>query len=69
MQTLVAHPQNEAQDKALRAVMEALKVPYDEEPDTSESPYNPEFVAKIKRGEEEAKKGNGLKINMQELWK
>jgi hypothetical protein len=35
-----------------------------------ESPYNPEFVEKIKKGEKAAKQGKqGLKVNLDKLWK
>ena len=67
MQTLVAYPQNEAQDKALRAVMEALNVPYDEEPDTSDSPYTPEFNEKMKQAEESIRDGKGTVYTMEEF--
>lgn len=33
------------------------------------SPYNPEFVAKIRRGEEDYKKGNTFSIDLKSLWK
>ena len=34
-----------------------------------ESPYNPEFVAKIKRGDEEIRHGRTKKIAIDDLWK
>lgn len=34
-----------------------------------ESPYDPEFVKKIKRGQEDIKNGKGIKINIEDLWK
>lgn len=65
--TFIANPIDAAQEKAIEAVFKALKVPYKKTKD--ESPYDPEFVAKIKRGEEAAKRGEGMKINVAELWK
>ena len=67
METLVAHPQNEAQEKALRAVMEALQVPYEIEPESIESPYNPEFVAAVLQSQEEIKAGNYSAYSMEEF--
>jgi len=34
MESLVAHKKNEAQAKAVKAIFEAMQIPYDEEPDT-----------------------------------
>jgi len=66
METLAAHPIDEAQKKVIKAFFEALQVPYDEEPDTSESPYNPEFVSRI-LSEEAAGKFTTIKTD--DLWK
>lgn len=70
METYIAYPQNEAQGKALRAVMEALQVPFELEPaDDTESPYNPEFVAKINQGRDDLKAGRYTVIKTEDLWK
>ena len=34
-----------------------------------ESPYNPEFVKKIAQAREDSKKGLGIKIAIEDLWK
>jgi hypothetical protein len=65
METLIVHPKNEEQSTALKAVMKVLKIDFE----TEESPYNPEFVAKIKRGQEQVKAGKGVKIAIEDLWK
>ena len=65
METLIAHPKNKEQLAALKAVMKALKVDFE----TEKSPYNPEFVAKIKRSEAQMKAGKGVKIAIEDLWK
>ena len=49
METLIAHPKNKEQLAALKAFVKALKIDFE----TKKSPYNPEFVAKIKRGQEQ----------------
>ena len=65
METIIVHPKNEEQSTALKAVMKVLKIDFE----TEESPYNPEFVAKIKRGQEQVKAGKGVKIAIEDLWK
>ena len=66
METITVHPQNEEQSNALEIIFKAMNVPFEKE---EESPYNPEFVAKIKRGEKAAKEGKGIKVDMDNLWK
>ncbi|MDZ7742757.1 MAG: hypothetical protein U5Q03_13685 [Bacteroidota bacterium] len=51
METLRIHPENNEQMKAIKAVLKALKIPYDEK----ESPYNPEFVKKLYDAEKDSK--------------
>lgn len=65
METLIVHPKNEEQLTALKAVMKVLKIDFE----TDKSPYNPEFVAKIKRSEAQMKAGKGISIATEDLWK
>lgn len=65
METLIARPKSEEQMAALKAFVTALKIDFE----TEESPYNPEFVAKILRGREQVKAGKGVKITLEDLWK
>jgi len=51
MRTLIAHPENKEKLVALKAFMKALKIRFEEE----KSLYNPGFVEKIKRSEEDFK--------------
>jgi len=70
METLVVHPQNEAQQKAVKAILEVLRVPYDWEPEVDdERSYNPEFVAKILKGDEDIKAARFMVIKTEDLWK
>ncbi|MFV0565655.1 MAG: DUF2683 family protein [Flavobacteriaceae bacterium] len=65
-----AHTMDPSQIEAIKAFMKALKIKF--ELSKEESPYNPEFVKKIKDGDEDLKKGKGRKITIQEidsLWK
>ncbi|RYE19840.1 MAG: hypothetical protein EOP42_28410 [Sphingobacteriaceae bacterium] len=64
MESITIHPQNEEQLTALEIILKAMNIPFEKE---NESPYNPEFVAKIKRGEKAAKEGKGLKVDLENL--
>ncbi|RYE22201.1 MAG: hypothetical protein EOP42_24765 [Sphingobacteriaceae bacterium] len=66
MESITIHPQNKEQLTALEIMLKAMNISFKKEP---ESPYNPEFVAKIKRGEKAAREGNGLKVDVNNLWK
>ncbi|MFD2288451.1 hypothetical protein GJU39_04130 [Pedobacter petrophilus] len=66
METLIAHPKNEEEAIALKAVMKVLKIDFE----TENSPYNREFVEKILSSEKARKSEKpGLKINVQDMWK
>jgi uncharacterized protein DUF2683 len=65
METVIAKPANKEQLAALKAVMKALKVDFI----TEKSPYNPEFLAKVERAEEQIKSGKYRKITPSEVWK
>jgi hypothetical protein len=58
METVIMHPQNKEQLSALKAFAKALKVDFE----TEKSPYNPDFVAKIKESQEQVKQGNVITI-------
>lgn len=65
METLIVHPENKEQLTALKAFMKALKISFEEK----KSPYDPEFVAMIKQGDEDLKAGKGKKVDIDDLWK
>ncbi|MDN3588022.1 hypothetical protein QWY86_15170 [Pedobacter aquatilis] len=65
METLIAHPKNEEQATALKAVMKVLKIDFE----TEKRPYNPEFVKDIIQAREDVKNGKGVKIAVEDLWK
>ena len=61
------HPKNKEQLNALKAIAKALKVTFETD---KNSPYNPEFVAKILAGEKAKNDGEqGLRIDVESLWK
>jgi hypothetical protein len=63
MATILVYPTKPEEERSLKAFMKALKIPFET------SPYNPEFVAKIKRGDEDIIKGNTRKITLDDVWK
>jgi len=40
-----------------------------DEKDVNESPYDPEFVAKIKESRQQAKEGKTIKMDLDDIWK
>ncbi|MCE6988464.1 DUF2683 family protein [Dyadobacter sp. CY323] len=68
METFIVQPKNQYEKRALKAFFKALDLPFKTE-DRSESIYNPEFVAKIKRGDEDVKAGRTVKVDLDDIWK
>jgi hypothetical protein len=62
MSTILVYPTKPEEEKSLKGILKALKIPFE----TSE--YNPEFVAKIKKGQEEIKKGNFITVDPENIW-
>jgi len=56
-----AFTSDSSQIEALKAFMKALKIKFEV---TKEVPYNPEFVAMIKKGEKQIADGKGLKMSV-----
>ncbi|MDB5132225.1 MAG: hypothetical protein JWR02_1974 [Mucilaginibacter sp.] len=67
METLIVQPKNKEQLIALKAIMKALKVDFKTEKSGSE-PYNDEFVAKMKRSEDDVKAGRTATIEPADIW-
>ena len=65
METLIVQPKTKEQLVALKAFVKALKIDFR----TEKSPYDPDFVEKILQGREDIKKGKGVKIATEDLWK
>ncbi len=60
-----AYTDDAAQIEALKAFMKALKIKF--ELFKEKSPYNSEFVEKIKQGDEDLKNGKGRTVTVEEL--
>ncbi len=63
METLIVLPPNEDKLKVVKAFLKAIDVEFEK------SPYDPEFVAKIKEGEKQFREGRGFKKDISSLWK
>lgn len=68
---IIAHPANNEQLKALKAILKALKIKF-EVKKADESLYNTDFVEMVIDAEKEIKEGKGTKVNSTDfdnLWK
>jgi hypothetical protein len=61
-----AFTEDVSQIEALKAFMKALKIKFELSKETK-STYNPEFVKKIRQGDEDLKNGKGKKMTIEEL--
>jgi len=66
MEMLIVHPKNQEQLLAVESILKMLKIDFQKE---QESSYDPEFVAKIKKSEQNFKNGNFTTIKVEDLWK
>ena len=64
--SIKAFPVDTSQIEALEAFMKALKIKFEV---SKETPYNPEFVAKIEESMQQSKEGKTRKIALDEIWK
>lgn len=68
--TYTIHFDNKEQENALVAFMKALKMKF--EVSKNDSPYNPDFVEKIKQSQKEISEGKGVRLSksdLNNLWK
>jgi hypothetical protein len=61
METLIMHPQSKEQVFALKAIAKAWKVGVE----TQKIPYNPDFVAIVKKAE---KRSNYIEVDPNDIW-
>ncbi len=61
---IIAHPETTEQLKAIKAFMKALKIKFEI---SKESPYNPEFVAKIEKSRKDFENGNFTRVEKSDL--
>lgn len=65
METITIKPKNKKDLKIIVDLAKHLKA----EVYRDESSYDPEFVGKIKEGEKQFQEGEGVKIDLKDLWK
>lgn len=65
METITIKPKNKKDLKIIVDLAKHLKA----EVYRDESSYDPEFVEKIKEGEKQFQEGEGVKIDLKDLWK
>ncbi|HUH52246.1 MAG TPA: DUF2683 family protein [Flavobacterium sp.] len=58
MNAITIHPKNKKQEVAIKQILKALEIPFKK----TESPYNPEFVEKIKESEQQIKEGKVTRL-------
>ena len=63
METLILQPKNEVQLTALKAIAKALEISFE----VTETPYNSEFVNKIKRSKQEVVAGKVTRVEKKDL--
>jgi hypothetical protein len=68
MITLTVKPKNKKELSVFKKVLKALDADFETNKE-DESPYNPEFVAKILKGREDSKNGKCVTIALEDLWK
>jgi hypothetical protein len=64
METFIVRPDNKEQLKALKVIMKALKIPFEQYKE-----YDHEFVKMVQQGDEDIKAGKGAIVDIDNLWK
>jgi hypothetical protein len=59
METVIIHPKNDEQLSALKAFAKALKMDFE----TTKSPYNPDFVKKVKQSKKQVEEGKFITLD------
>lgn len=63
---LIARPSNSHEMDIIKAFFEALKIKFEV---AKESPYNPDFVNKIEKSQQQLTEGETVKIGLDDIWK
>ena len=66
MEAIILYPKSKEQADLFEQLARALNVQFEKK---DESPYNQEFVEKIKRSENNYKEGKFTTIKVEDLWK
>lgn len=63
METLKVHTKDKEQLKTVKAILKALKIPFEA---SRENPYDPEFVAELKESEQQMRQGKKTRVHGKE---
>ncbi|PWA09546.1 DUF2683 family protein [Flavobacterium laiguense] len=70
METFIVHPKNNEEKKVIKAFLEALKIKFENlTSNSTESPYDADFVDMVEENREDYKAGKGIKIDLDDIWK
>ncbi len=72
METIIIHPVNDAQQKALQVILDGFNVPYESEPISDATEYLISTMANkewLDTAMTEAKNKEGIEIKLDDLWK
>jgi hypothetical protein len=72
METFIIIPKDDAQQRALKNFLETSHIPYQQEPYSDETDFLTSTEANKKRLDaalEAAKRGEGVKMNLDDIWK
>ncbi len=74
MESLLVHLPEGEKGQTVKNVLKALGVTFEktavkQKKQKEDKPYNPEFVAKIMKSQEEVRDGKAVSIPLDELWK
>ena len=67
METLIIHPSDSSQSKALIKILKAFNISFERK--KTKAPYHPDFIKMMDKSIEEAKQGKLTKIELDDLWK
>lgn len=61
---ITAYTSDASQIEAIKAVLKAFKIQFEV---TKEMPYNPDFVAKVRKSEQEFEEGNFISLKQEDI--
>lgn len=67
METFIVQPRSQSERNAIEAFFKKLNISFKTE--DRENLYDADFVAKIKRGDEDVAAGRTTKVTLDEIWK
>ena len=68
MEAIILHPKNKTQLSLLKNLAKEMGMSFETKKE-EETPYNPEFVAKIMRSRKDFEEGRFTAIKTEDLWK